>query len=207
MGISIEKYTIFGHDVRGFVTVSHTSSEHSLSWQRVTNSVATMPGLSLNGHRNAISCSFSRYKWNVRRLVSIACCLWIHSYSPNLESNVPSWSQRNFIVNRGPISWSRAFYKYMRTHTLSHTHHENISREQNAAHESSCGCRHRHSMNESIRMFDVKKKNLMQEGRSPTYDRSIQPSSNENQDTKIRMMIIILHHTHAYRTCPCASNM
>lgn len=45
-----------------------------------------------------------RYKWNRLRDVSSLCWRWIHSYSPNLVSNVPCWSHRNLSVKRGPIS-------------------------------------------------------------------------------------------------------
>lgn len=45
------------------------------------------------------------YRWNVLRVESISFRLWIHSYSPNCVSNVPSCSQRILRVNRGPSSW------------------------------------------------------------------------------------------------------
>lgn len=40
--------------------------------------------------------------------------LWIHSYSPNLESKVPRCNERSLSVNLGPSSWSPAFFWFLK---------------------------------------------------------------------------------------------
>ena len=48
------------------------------------------------------------------RIIIFWQTLWIHSYSPNLESNVPRCNERSFSVNLGPSSWSPAFFWFLK---------------------------------------------------------------------------------------------
>lgn len=45
---------------------------------------------------------------------SVGQTLWIHSYSPNLESKDPLCKERSLSVNLGPSSWSPAFFWFLK---------------------------------------------------------------------------------------------
>lgn len=48
------------------------------------------------------------------RIIIFWQTLWIHSYSPNLESKVPRCNERSLSVNLGPSSWSPAFFWFLK---------------------------------------------------------------------------------------------
>lgn len=65
---------------------------------------------------NEISTSWPgrRHLHYMLRIIIFWQTLWIHSYSPNLESKVPRCNERSLSVNLGPSSWSPAFFWFLK---------------------------------------------------------------------------------------------